>query len=96
MVMQVRADPSRVVARTNADTLWALIDCLSRRVAWELPQYQAMSQYLTVTQGPRGNSRSTAGRVWGFEYLSEGVRRKVANGELTNRGWAWDPWGMVD
>lgn len=95
MVMYTRSEPSADREPTAA-SLWALIDRLTKRIAWEHADYRAMSQYLTVTQGPRGGSRSVAGRTWGFEYLSEGVEGQVRRGGLTNRGWAWDPWGMAD
>jgi hypothetical protein len=95
-VLYMRSDPERAPAQTSSDALWALIERLNRRIAWELPGYQAISQYLTIAQGERANSRSVASRSWPFDYLSESVRSGVVRGGLTNRGWAWDPWGMVD
>jgi hypothetical protein len=94
MVMYMRAD-AEDRRPSSADVLWATIDCLTRRIAWELPQYQGISQYLTLAQGPLGRSSSVATRVWPFTYLSAEVRSKVASGHLTNRGWVWDPWGMI-
>lgn len=95
-VLYMRSDPGRAPTQTSGDSLWALIERLNRRIAWELPQYQAISQYLTIAQGERGNSQSVAARSWPFDYLSVPVRAGVLRGGLTNRGWAWDPWGMVD
>jgi len=89
MYMRAQATPSL------ADILWAMLERLTRRIAWELPQYQPLSQYLTQAQGPASLSSSVASRVWTFDYLSPDVARRVRGGGLTNRGWAWDPWGMI-
>jgi hypothetical protein len=96
MVMYFRANPDDGRLVSNADVLWGLVERVTRRIAWEIPQYQAASQYLTVAQGARGNAASVAARVWSFDYFSNEVRAKITAGGLTNRGWAWDPWGMVD
>jgi hypothetical protein len=94
MVMYMRADVN-AQDPSQADILWAALDRVTKRIAWELPQYQALSQYLTLAQGAGGNSSSIASRAWPFSYFSPEVERKVVSGGLTNRGWAWDPWGMV-
>ena len=92
MVMYLRAT---VEQPTQADILWGVLERITRRIAWELPQYQSLSQYLTQAQGPNSASASVAARSWTFDYLSTEVALKARQGGLTNRGWAWDPWGMV-